>query len=125
MRVVHDALEPGGTFVASTFFAGPRLTETLRRRLWEEDGMATFLTASDYAALAGERGLEVIGFEDLARLAVRSSRRMLTVIERLRADDTAGSSLASWHEMGLIYLDALASGQVTYGAFALRRPTSG
>jgi len=125
MRVVRDALAPGGSFVASTFFAGPRLTEPLRRRLWDEDGMATFLTPSDYAALAGERGLEVIGFEDLGSLAIQRSRRMLTVIERLRARDPAGASLASWHEMGLIYLDALARGQVRYGAFAVRRPIRG
>jgi SAM-dependent methyltransferase len=128
MRVVHDALGPGGTFVASTFFAGARLTEPLRRRLWEEDGMATFLTPSDYASLAGERGLGVIGYEDLTGLAVQNSQRMLTVIERLSARDTVGASptkLASWHEMGLVYLQALTSGQLTYGAFALRRLTSG
>jgi SAM-dependent methyltransferase len=123
MRVVRDALAPGGTFVASTFFAGPRLTEPLRRRLWEEDGMATFLTPGDYAAVARDWDLGVIGYEDLTGLAVENSRRMLTVIERLSARGTADTSplnLASWHEMGQVYLRALTSGELTYGAFAVR-----
>jgi SAM-dependent methyltransferase len=127
MRVVHDALGPGGTFVASTFFAGDRLTDALRTRLWEEDGMATLLTPSDYASLAGERGLGMIGYEDLTGLAVQNSERMLTVMERLSAEDVVGSSpatLASWRDMGHVYLRALASREVTYGAFALRRLTS-
>jgi SAM-dependent methyltransferase len=128
MRLVHDALAAGGTFVASTIFAGARLGEPLRRRLWDEDGMATLLTPSDYAALAGERGLEVIGYEDLTDLAVAQQRRMLTVIERLATWDSVGSSpanLASWHDMGHVYLQAFTSAQLTYGAFALRGSTSG
>ena len=124
MRVAHDALTPGGTFVASTFFAGPRLTESLRRRLWHEDGMATFLTPEDYASLAREQGFDMLRHEDLTELAVQNQERMQRVIERLSGGDTM-AKLASWHEMGLMYLQALATGEVTYGAFAARRPVDG
>jgi len=124
LRVAHNALAPGGTFVASTFFAGPRLTDSLRRHLWENDGMATFLTPEEYASLVCERGLAILGHEDLTAIAVQNQQRMQTVIDRLSTRDTAGK-LASWREMGLIYLDALATGEVTYGAFVARRPGDG
>ena len=126
VRVVHDALAPGATFVASTFFAGPGLTDALRARLWEEDGMATFLAPGDYASLASEQGLDLVAYEDLSTLAAANQRRMVTVIERLIArDGSAAAQLATWHEMGLVYLDALVSGQLTYGAFALRTAPTG
>jgi len=120
----YASLKPGRPLMVAVIVAGPYLDDELRRFAWELDGMISLPTLEEYAEMLKTAGFIRIDSEDLTQLALDSSVKIATALERNQEEivRTQGKEAYwSWIGAGKIYVGGFREKKLTYQLISARR----
>ena len=120
---VYRVLRPGGLFAVSDIFAAENANTDLVKAAYARLGATSIKTASDYAAMAREAGLEIVYSEERAS-DICSHYEKLAQLLNLDGEQL-DENLRLIRDNIAVWQDALAAGHITWACLVAEKPKSG
>ncbi|MGQ0838126.1 class I SAM-dependent methyltransferase [Actinokineospora sp.] len=127
LAIAHAALAPGGSLAFADILGGPTLTERVRTRTWDYDGIRPLPAPPETAAMLTGLGFTDVAYTDISDAAVDCFRAIsgaLTLNRRAIESVCDHGEYAHWRESTEFYVDSFASGQLTYWRYTAEKPDS-
>lgn len=127
-KVIANAwrnLQPGAALAIVVICAGPRVTDEIRDFAWKVDGMLHLPEASWYERALAARGFTSIESVDLTDVAIESSIRIESALDRAGDQIVAGigqQAYAGWKSVGRVYLQAFENRKLQYLMVSADKP---
>lgn len=121
VATLRAALAPGGKLVAADVLAGERISDEVRRFIWEEDGILDLPSPTEQAAMLASAGFAHVEVADLTEVGEACFAAMVRESERHRAVLVAAKGearYARWLRNARIYRDAFAHRTLAYTRLA-------
>jgi sarcosine/dimethylglycine N-methyltransferase len=125
IATTYEALRDGGRLAFADVMAGPRITDEIRRRIWDEDGMIDLPDTEGQIAMLRDAAFCHVEVHDITPIADRRFRGIVEAAERHRralVECKGRDRYQRWLTNARFYRRCFRGRALSYVILAARRP---